>query len=306
MSQVTELGYVVLGVKRFERWKEFASTVLGLEVVDGDRPARAFLRMDYWHHRIILEENNADDLLLLGLRVAGQDEFEAMAKQLEAAGVTVRVGSFEEAAERHVLQVMMLEDPNGYGIEIFHGPHVQANRPFHPGRRMHGPFKTGTGGLGHMMLSNRAGYDKNYAFYRLLGMRGGVEYRVPVPGLPRPVDLMFMHCNDRDHTLAFGPPGAKAANHLMFEVENFDDVGLALEAVREAGIPVAIEPGSHANDRMYSFYCVNPSGFMSEIGWGGRSSTHQSEFYQRDTFGHATVPGVATPDMQVDANLAPV
>jgi 2,3-dihydroxybiphenyl 1,2-dioxygenase len=306
MVQVTELGYLTLGVKRLARWKEFASDILGLEVVEGELPGRAFLRMDYWHHRILLEENDADDLLLLGFRVAGQDEFGEMAKRLETAGVAVRMGSFEEATERHVLEVMMLEDPNGHPIEIFHGPHVQANRPFHPGRRMHGAFKTGAGGLGHVMIGNNAGYDKTYDFYRLLGMRGGVEYRIPVPHLPRPVDLAFYHCNDRDHTLAFTAPGAKRINHLMFEVEHFDDVGLAYETVKQAGIPVGIEPGRHANDQMYSFYFINPSGFMSEIGWGARSSTHQSEFYQRDTFGHAPVQGVVNPGMQVNASLEPV
>ena len=306
MVQITELGYLTLGVKRLARWKEFASEILGLEVVEGDLPGRAFLRMDYWHHRIVLEENDADDLMLLGFRVAGQDEFGEMAKRLQDAGVAVRIGSFDEAAERHVLEVMMLEDPSGHSIEIFHGPHIQANRPFYPGRRMHGAFKTGTGGLGHVMLGNSAGYDKTYAFYRLLGMRGGVEYRIPVPGLPQPFDLTFLHCNDRDHTLAFGAPGAKRINHLMFEVENLDDVGLAYEAVKLAGIPVGIEPGRHANDQMYSFYCVNPSGFMSEIGWGARASTHQSEYYQRDTFGHSAVQGVVNPGMQVNPELEPV
>ena len=54
-----------------------------------------------------------------------------------------------EAYERHVLEVMMLQDPSGYPIEIFHGPHVQADKPSYPGRRMHGRFKTGDGGLGH-------------------------------------------------------------------------------------------------------------------------------------------------------------
>jgi len=306
MVQVTELGYLTLGVKRLARWKEFAAGVLGLEVVEGELPGRCFLRMDYWHHRIVLEENDADDLMLLGLRVAGPDEFGEMAKRLHAAGVDVRVGSFEEAQERHVLEVMMLQDPSGHPIEIFHGPHVQADRPFHPGRRMHGKFKTGSGGLGHMMLRDGAGYDKTYAFYTLLGMRGGVEYRIPVPGLPRPVDLAFFHCNDRDHTLAFNASGRKRVNHLMFEVESFDDVGLAYETVKKAGIPVGIEPGRHANDQMYSFYFLNPSGFMSEIGWGARAATHQSEFYQSDTYGHASVPGVVSPGMDVNPNLEPV
>jgi Glyoxalase/Bleomycin resistance protein/Dioxygenase superfamily len=100
---------------------------------------------------------------------------------------------------------------------------------------------------------------------------------------------MFLHCNQRQHTLAFGPPAEKRINHLMFEVERMEDVGLAYDLVSQAGIPVVIEPGSHANDQMYSFYFKNPSGFMSEIGWGGREPTGQSEYYQGDSFGHAPV-----------------
>ena len=57
----------------------------------------------------------------------------------------------------------------------------------------------------------------------------------------------------------------------------------------QAGIPVIIEPGSHANDQMHSFYFKNPSGFMNEIGWGGRKPTGQSEYYQKDAYGHAPV-----------------
>ncbi len=298
MVQVTELGYLTLGVKDLARWKTFAAEVLGVEVVDGDKPGSCFLRLDYWHHRIVLEENGADDLMVVGFRVAGQDEFCEIAKRLETAGVTVRVGTFEEAYERHVLEVMMFEDPSGNPIEIFHGPHVQADKPFHSGRRMHGRFKTGAGGLGHVMIRETVGYENTCAFYKLLGMRGGVEYRVPVPGRPRPAELLFLHCNERDHTLAFGAPGKKRINHLMFEVDNFDDVGLAYEAVKKAGIPVGIQPGRHANDQMYSFYVINPSGFMSEIGWGARPSTHQSEYYQRDTYGHEAVAGVVKPNME--------
>ncbi len=97
MAQVTELGYLTLGVKDLSRWNSFASDILGVEVADGGKPGRSYLRMDYWHHRIVLEENGADDLMSLGLRVAGQDEFREIAKRLENAGAKVRIGSFEEA-----------------------------------------------------------------------------------------------------------------------------------------------------------------------------------------------------------------
>ncbi|HWA60287.1 MAG TPA: VOC family protein [Caulobacteraceae bacterium] len=293
MVQITELGYAVLGVSDLAAWKDYAARILGLEVVDGDRPGRAWLRMDYWHHRLILDEDGTDDLSVLGFRVAGQEEFREMAKHLEANGVEVAMGSRKDADDRRVLELMRLNDASGFPIEIFHGPQVQADKPFHPGRRMHGRFKTGDGGLGHLIQRQTVGFDKTYDFYRLLGMRGGVEYRIPIPGLPAPVEIMFLHCNERDHTLAFGAPGDKRINHLMLEVESFDDVGLAYEVVKGAGIPVTIEPGRHANDHMYSFYFLNPSGWMCEIGWGGRPATHQSEYYERDTYGHQQVASAA-------------
>tara|TARA_R110002074_G_scaffold283639_2_gene455286 strand:- start:3064 stop:3966 length:903 start_codon:yes stop_codon:yes gene_type:complete len=286
MVQVTELGYMGLGVKSLAAWKDYAAKILGLEVVDEGETGRCYFRMDNWHHRFIVDEDGTDDLNFLGFRVAGLVEFREMHKHLTSNGIEVRVGSDKEAAERRVLEVMKLKDASGFPIEIFHGPQVQADKPFYPGRGMHGKFKTGDGGLGHLIQKETVGFDKTHAFYSLLGMRGGIEYRIPFPGLDRPFDLMFMHCNTRDHTVAFGPPGEKRINHLMLEVENFDDVGLAYEIVRQSGLPITMMPGRHANDHMYSFYFMNPSGWMCEIGWGAREATHQSEYYQRDTYGH--------------------
>ena len=287
MVQVTELGYMGLGVSSLAAWKSYAADILGLEVVDAG-PKRAWLRMDYQHHRFFLEEDGSDDLTVLGLRVAGAEELLAMQRQLNEAGVAFQRGTAEEADARHVLELIKLEDPAGVPLEIFHGPQVEYDRPFHPGRRMHGPFKTGSGGLGHCIIRD-AGLEVSCAFYRILGMRGGVEYRMPMGG-PKPHELAFMHCNDRDHTIAFGLPSRKRINHVMFEVEHFDDVGLAHEIVSKAEIPIAITPGRHANDQMYSFYFMNPSGFMCEIGWGARPATHQSEYYARDSYGHEFHP----------------
>ena len=289
MSEVTELGCLTIGVSDLAAWEEFAARILGLEVVDPGDPSVRYLRMDYWHHRIRLVKDASDDVLVASFRVAGVLEFRAMATRLSDAGIAVRIGTREEAEARQMLEVMFLEDPNGYPIEIFHGPLVQYNLPFHSGRRMHGAFRTAAGGFGHMMQSSRAGFEEIHAFYTLLGMRGGLEYKMPIPLLPEPVELMFLHCNERQHSLAFGGPGEKRVNHIMFEVERMEDVGLAYDLVRGAGIPVIIEPGSHANDQMYSFYMKNPSGFMNEIGWGGRKPTGQSEYYQGDAFGHVPV-----------------
>jgi 2,3-dihydroxyethylbenzene 1,2-dioxygenase len=289
MAQVTELGYMGIGVKDPAAWQHFATGILGMELVEEGESDRCYLRMDYWHHRITLHADGGDDLLYLGLRVDGPDEFRIMQRQLADAGVTYRVGSDEEAIERHVLEVLKLSDPDGNPIEIFHGPEVQASTPFHPGRRMHGRFKTGTGGLGHCIIRERD-VAAAYRFYTLLGMRGGVEYKIRMG--KQLVTPTFMHCNDRQHTLAFGIGGmTRRINHVMIEVDNPDDVGLTYDLVRKEKLPVEILPGKHSNDRMFSFYFRNPSGWMIEYGWGGRPPTPQSEYYVEDMYGHQPEAG---------------
>lgn len=285
MAQVTELGYMGIGVAKLDEWQRFATETIGMELADDGERDRCYLRTDYWHHRLVLHDNGSDDLEYLGFRVAGPDEFGEMQTQLSAAGIKFRVGSEDEAVERHVLEVMKLTDPGGNPIELFHGPEIQASKPFHPGRRMHGGFKTGDGGIGHCIVRQD---DPAAArrFYMALGMRGGVEYKIRLGG-DRVVTPIFMHCNDRDHSVAFGVgPQKRKINHLMIEVENFDDVGLTYDLVRKHKVPVTISPGKHSNDRMFSFYLRNPSGWMFEYGWGGRPATHQSEYYTEDIYGH--------------------
>jgi 2,3-dihydroxybiphenyl 1,2-dioxygenase len=284
MVQVTELGYMGVGVKDLDAWKHFATDIVGMELWDDGEADRCYLRMDYWHHRLVLHRDACDDMMYLGFRVAGGEEFHEMQRQLSEAGIKFRVGSSEEADERRVLEILKLSDPDGNPIEIFHGPEVQASKPFHPGRRMHGRFKTGSGGLGHCIIREKDS-GAAYNFYRALGMRGGVEYKIRMG--KRVVAPVFMHCNERDHSVAFGLASPeRRINHLMIEVDNLDDVGMTYDLVRREKIPVHIVPGKHSNDHMFSFYFRNPSGWMWEYGWGARNATYQSEYYVEDMFGH--------------------
>lgn len=284
MAAVTELGYVGLQVKNLEAWETFAGAVLGLEVARDAEPGRRWLRMDYWHHRIALYAGDHDELCYIGLRVAGPDEFQEIQRQLSDAGVACRAGSREEALSRHVLELVRLEDPEGNPVEIFHGPEIQLGRPFYPGRPMHGRFKTGSGGLGHVMLRARD-LAAAYRFYRRLGMRGGIEYRLDTG--KRTIEPVFMHCNEREHSVAFGLGDPRyRISHLMVEADNFDDVWLTYELVLKHELEVVLPPGRHANDRMFSFYVRNPSGWLLEYGWGGAPAAAQSEYYTEDIYGH--------------------
>ncbi len=283
MTAITELGYVRFGVSDLGAWRSFASDGLGLELGPDSTDDTVYLRMDQWHHRIVLEKDGADDLIGIGLRVAGAAEFRDLQAVLDKNGVAYEVADTALARQRCVLELMLLEDPAGNPLEIFHGPRIDTHVPFHPGRGMYGRFVTDAGGLGHMIVAHQ-GLEATCAFYTMLGMRGGIEYLIPTPD-GNAMELLFMHCNTRDHTLAFGVPAKGRINHIMFEVDNLDDVFYTYNKVKD-DYPIAINPGKHANDHMFSFYCVSPSGFQVEIGCGARPATHQSEYYVRDTYGH--------------------
>jgi 2,3-dihydroxyethylbenzene 1,2-dioxygenase len=290
MVQVTELSYMGIGVTDPDAWKNFASRIIGMELAEDEKRDRCYLRMDYWHHRIVLHAHDSDDLMYLGFRVAGPQEFREMQQQLSSAKIEFRVGSDDETVERHVIELLKLNDPDGNPIEIFHSPEVQYSKPFHPGRPMHGRFKTGAGGLGHCIIREKD-VPAATRFYTALGMRGGIEYKLRMgKHVATPV---FMHCNERDHSVAFGIGGQnKRINHLMIEVDNLDDVGLTYDLVRKNNLPIMITPGKHSNDHMFSFYVGNPSGWMWEYGWGARPATQQSDYYLVDMYGHEFAPGV--------------
>ncbi len=285
MVKVTELGYLGIGVKDGAAWKDYAGQVVGMEVADDGEADRFYLRMDNWHHRIVVHTSGEDDLLYIGWRVGGPDELDAMEEQLKKGGVAVRRASQEEAMERRVLGLLKLTSPGGNPTEIFYGPQIQTAFPFYPARRRHAGFVTGSEGLGHVILKEDD-VPAAYKFYTtMLGMRGSIEYRLPVaPGIvAQPV---FMHCNDRDHSIAFGIPTDKRINHLMIEVQNIDDVGMTHDIVKARKIPIAMGLGKHSNDQAFTFYFGNPSGWLWELGWGARKATHQSEHYVGDIFGH--------------------
>ena len=71
MVQVTELSYMGIGVKNLDEWKNFAARIIGMELAEDEERDRCYLRMDYWHHRIVLHADDLDDLMYLGFRVAG-------------------------------------------------------------------------------------------------------------------------------------------------------------------------------------------------------------------------------------------
>ena len=114
-------------------------------------------------------------------------------------------------------------------------------------------------------------YEVSASFYqKVLGLKISDYIRAEVaPGVV--VNATFFHsATGRHHSLATGQfPASKILNHFMVQLADMDDVGMAYDRAREAGVPLVLELGHHPNDKMFSFYAQTPSGFAVEIGSGG-------------------------------------
>jgi 2,3-dihydroxybiphenyl 1,2-dioxygenase len=258
------LGYVGVRAKDLNDWASYGSDLLGLQRIDKSRTSLAF-RMDDRKQRVVVEADGGEGISFFGWEVADAAALDALAAHLDSAQIKTARGTRALADERRVNDLIVLADPVGNRLEIFHGAET-TTEVFKPGRSISG-FRTGPLGLGHVVLNvdSRKTIDRLMAFYRdTLGFRLTDYY-------DHPFVARFLHLNPRHHSLAFIQTGKNAVHHIMMELFSFDDVGQAYDiALGEEG-RVGVTLGRHTSDFITSFYSFTPSGFMVEYGWGARS-----------------------------------
>jgi 2,3-dihydroxybiphenyl 1,2-dioxygenase len=254
------LGYVGVHSSSLEDWTSFGTRFLGMQLVD-KADKRIALRMDDRKQRILVNEDGGEGVAFFGWEAADAAALERCAARLEHAGVAVSRGSRALADARRVKDLIVLADPLGNRLEIFHGAE-SASDPFKPGRSISG-FRTGPLGMGHAVLHVKNINDVLPFYQDVLGFRLS-DYMV------RPFNAYFFHANPRHHSIAFIETGRNATHHLMVELFSLDDVGQCYDlALGEKG-RIGVTLGRHINDEVTSFYSNSPSGFMVEYGWGGR------------------------------------
>jgi len=260
------LGYLVFEVRRPTRWAAFCERMLALPAPVANADGSMGWQLDEAAQRLIVSEGPADDLAALGLQCATDEVLDRLVRRLQADGHTVEKGDAALCSARRVQRLHRCVDPSGNTIELFTGPE-QAAAPFKSIAFPEG-FRTGDLGLGHAVLVSHD-IERMEAFYvDLLGF--GVTERLATRVGPMDIRGVFLHCNQRHHSLAlFDMPLRKRMHHFMLQAERLCDIGLAFERARRHKVPLSLELGQHpAPDATFSFYGETPSGFDFEIGAG--------------------------------------
>ncbi len=283
---IQSLAYLRVEATDVAAWREFGLKVLGMVEGKGTDPDALYLRMDDFPARIVILPGEKDRLAAVGWETANAADLDDVRRALERAGVPFKEGTPAEKAERRVDEMISFEDPTGNAQEVVHGVALEHRRVVSPYGHT---FVTGEQGLGHIVLSTHDD-EASLRFYRdVLGFKLRDSMRLPPQLVGRPADgppawLRFLGCNPRHHSLAFLPmPTPSGIVHIMVEVGNTDDVGLALDRAKRRKVPMAATLGRHVNDLMLSFYMKSPGGFDVEFGTEGRQVRDDARWVARES-----------------------
>lgn len=253
-------GYASLRSDKIDDWAEYGPKFLGLQLVERTRGTLKF-RMDDRKQRIVVSAEEAAENVF-GWEVEDAAALDALAGRLEAAKVAVARLPAAVLALRGVRDGIAFPDPAGTRLEAFHGPEL-SSAPFHPGREISG-FRTGTLGMGHVVLHVKSVDDLAWFYQDVLGFSLS-DY------ILKPFKAYFFHLNPRHHSLAMIETGRSGIHHVMMELLSLDDVGQAYDLASAEPGRISTTLGRHTNDFMTSFYARTPNDFLIEYGWGGRS-----------------------------------
>lgn len=267
--KTTQLGFLVIETRDIEKWRHFGTEVVGMAAEDGP-DGELYFKIDERAFRLLLLPGEQDRLISSAWEVATQADFEAMRRDLAAAGVVTRDAEEAELARRHVTGMFQLNDPSGNLVEIYWGPISDFRQFVSPvGVKS---FVTGEMGMGHVVLP-APNFDETCRFWAdRMGL--GLSDILRLPDVPGPggkaARVHFYHCNPRQHSLALGEvSNAAGCFHFMLEVPDMDEVGRAMDRAARHQVPLGGTLGRHVNDQMLSFYLWTPGGFQLEFGCGG-------------------------------------
>lgn len=308
MHSVSTLGYMVLAVRDLAAWEGFAVNLLGLQAGKRVPGESLCLRMDDYEQRILLVKSDLDDFLAAGWEFETDALLDAFVEQARTRGVEIAEEAQAVADQRRVTRLFACVDPDGIRHEFYSCAYRANSRDAFRSSVLRGAFCTGRLGAGHFVIVPKQS-ERAIAFCEdVLGLRlSDTILGDAAPGVT--IDANFFHARTgRHHSLAIAKvpfPVPKRIHHMMVECTDRNDVGLAYDRCKAAGVPIMMELGHHPNDEMFSFYVISPSGFAIEYGSGGLvvdDDTWQTRHYtELSDWGHRLNPPPGAPAAEAQA-----
>jgi 2,3-dihydroxy-p-cumate/2,3-dihydroxybenzoate 3,4-dioxygenase len=264
MIELRDIAYVRSGVADLARSVDFATRVVGLELVGSEETGVAHLRADWRHHCLAFVEGESG-VLASGFEVADADGLAAAETELERSGFSVWRGGATDARSRRVGQVIGFDDPFGNRIELVTQQETVA-RPVLFGRA------AGIDEFGHMCL-DAPDVHEAYRFW-------SAHFNARVSDWIGDAACL-MRIDPVHHKLAVFKGDEPGMCHMNFQVASLDDVFRNWHYLTAQGVEIIQGPGRHPQSTAVFLYFQGPEDFTYEYSFGVQRITDEAGWRPR-------------------------
>jgi 2,3-dihydroxy-p-cumate/2,3-dihydroxybenzoate 3,4-dioxygenase len=250
-----KLGYIVLNVTNLDKSVDFYENMAGMQFVERENET-AYLRASRDHHNLILQQADEAGLVRVAYELERIDSFQEVFDYLTEQGLNPVEVSKEETQKLAQGRTLRFKDPILGVTYEFYVDMMQMGLPFEPKearitRLLHVVYETNrfdemldffTNVLG-FKISDTSGRETAWAWLR---------------AFPSP----YHH----DFAITKGPENK--LNHIAFQAERVDDVGIQVNRLNNAGVPIVFGPGRHHPSTSIFLYFLDPDGLTLEYSQG--------------------------------------
>ena len=224
MISSEQLCYVRLGTQNLDRAVDFASRVVGLELIGRDDD-QAWFRSDYRDHTLVFIAGDEADQTL-GIEVRDQASLDSARADLEAAGLTAADGDEAGRTARKVKDYVTFMSPGGLRIDL-------VLRPLHSGWRYFPARDAGVTGF-HGVAIRSTDIEGDERLWTAV-LSGRVSDWVG--------EAAYIRIDDRHHRIALHPSTTGGLLEVQFEIEGLDQVMQNAYWLRSAQVKLLHGPG---------------------------------------------------------------
>lgn len=249
MIQLHDVRYVRLGTRDLSTATDFATRIVGLELVRREHDC-VYFRSDNRDHTLCYFEGDPHDHTL-AFDVADADQLDNAAGMLDASGVAFRSGTPEECERRRVQAFIVFKDLTGNQIELVWRAHASGRRYF-PSR------DAGITGFNHVGLCS-SDPARDEAFWTQTFNARVSDWIGASP---------LLRINPIHHQIALFPTTRSGVQHINHQVESIDDIMRSWYFLQEQGVKVVFGPGRHPTSGARFLYFEGLEGMIYEYSCG--------------------------------------
>jgi 2,3-dihydroxy-p-cumate/2,3-dihydroxybenzoate 3,4-dioxygenase len=249
----SRLGYCRLRCPDLGRSTSFYRELVGLTLAR-EEAGTVWLRCSDKPHDLILEAGAEPGISAIGFELEADGQLDTAHAIVERLGLSPQWRDADGCAAMRVKRSLCFSDPvTGIEIDFYTGQDVVAES-------LDGPI-TKIARLGHVVL-NVVDLD---AAHRFWVDELGFAVSDRVDGVAE-----WLRCwpNPLHHSLALLQSDSNTFHHVNFMVTDVDDIGMAMNRMKAADVPIVFGPGRHLPSTSIFLYFLDPDGNSAEYSFG--------------------------------------